>query len=81
VVVVAVRDQIRVHMEALVPVFQILLAKATVVPVVVEMEVNVFSLQLTVPMVSAAVAAVAVTPITEIAIKMHAAVMVVQEPS
>jgi hypothetical protein len=32
-------------------------------------------------MVSAVVVVVAVTPITEIAIKMHAAVMVVQEPS
>jgi hypothetical protein len=68
-------------MEALVPVFQILLAKATVAPAVVEMEVNVFSLQLTVVMVSAVVAVVAVTLITVIAIKMHAAVMVVQEPS
>jgi hypothetical protein len=50
-----------------------------VVRVVVEMEVNVFSLQLTVPMVLAAVAAVAVTPITVTTIKMHVAAMVVQE--
>jgi hypothetical protein len=67
-------------MQMLLPVSQMRHVKVMVALVVVEMGANAFSPQLTVPMVSVAVAVVEVMPITVAAIKMHAAVMVAQEP-